>query len=150
MASIQLDSPAFGNHDEIPARYAHTGENISPPLRWSGLPESATELILLCEDPDAPSTTFLHWLVTGIDPASNGVSEGQIPRGGQEWPNGFGEPGWGGPQPPPGDPAHRFVFHLYALGQPIQLPDQPSAYDVHRHVDEAAVASGTTVGLFQR
>ncbi|HEY2672918.1 MAG TPA: YbhB/YbcL family Raf kinase inhibitor-like protein [Rugosimonospora sp.] len=147
MAGIRLDSPAFGDRDEIPGRYAHGGGNVSPPLQWSGLPDSATELVLMCEDPDAP---FLHWLVTGIDPGSLGVDEGQTPPGGREWPNGFGEPGWGGPQPPAGDPAHRYVFHLYALGQPIRLPEEPSAYDVHRHVDEVAVASGSTVGLFQR
>ncbi|GIH20480.1 YbhB/YbcL family Raf kinase inhibitor-like protein [Rugosimonospora africana] len=151
MGSIRVGSPAFGDHDEIPGRYTQTGENVSPPLEWSGLPDSATELVLICEDPDAPGgSPFLHWLVTGIDPGSAGVSEGQPPPGGREWPNGFGDAGWAGPQPPAGDPAHRYVFHLYALGQPIQLPDAPTAYDVHQHVDNAAVASGSTVGMFQR
>lgn len=150
MGSIRLDSPAFGDHEEIPGRHTHTGGNVSPPLTWSGLPDGATELVLICEDPDAPSgSPFLHWLVTGIDPASAGASEGQRPPGGREWPNGFGETGWGGPQPPSGDPPHRYVFHLYALGQPIQLPDAPTAHDVHQHVDSAAVASGSTVGMSQ-
>jgi phosphatidylethanolamine-binding protein (PEBP) family uncharacterized protein len=63
-------------------------------------------LLLLCEDPDAPSGTFLHWLVAGIDPMATGVAEGQT--------NGFGEQGWGGPQPLVGDNAHRYFLRLYA------------------------------------
>jgi hypothetical protein len=150
MTGIQLASPAFTDRDRIPDRFAHDRDNISPALRWSDPPQSAIELILLCEDPDAPGATFLHWLVTGIDPASGGVDEGRIPPGGRAWPNGFGERGWSGPQPPPGDRPHRYVFQLFALGQPIALPAEPSAADVHRHVDNAALATGMTTGLYQR
>ncbi len=150
MAGIQLRSPAFSDHDLIPRRHAHDGGNVSPALQWSGVPDGTAELVLLCEDPDAPGGTFLHWLVTGIDPASTGIGEGQTPPGGQEWPNGFGEKGWGGPQPPVGDDAHRYFFRLYALGQPVRLPAEPGIDDAHRAVDNTASASGTTVGLYQR
>ena len=150
MAGIELRSTAFNDHTFIPGRYAHDGQNQSPALQWSGVPEDASELLLLCEDPDAPRGTFLHWLVTGIDPSAGGVGEGQTPAGGRDWPNGFGETGWGGPQPPPGDRPHRYFFRLYALSQPPQLPEQPTADDVHQAVDEAALASGAIVGLYQR
>ncbi len=150
MSGIQLRSPAFSDHDLIPARHAHDRENLSPALQWSGVPASATELVLLCEDPDAPRGTFLHWLVTGIDPAADGVGEGQVPPHGLLWPNGFGEDGYGGPQPPIGDDAHRYVFRLYALREPVDLPAAPTAEDVHRRVDATAEASGTVVGLYQR
>src|SRR6266536_83279 len=150
MAGIALRSSAFSDHDAIPGRYARDGDNVSPALHWSDVPEGTAELLLLCEDPDAPSGTFLHWLVAGIDPTATGVGEGQTPPGGREWTNGFGETGWGGPQPPVGDDAHRYFFRLYALDRPAQLPAGPTAEDVHRAVDELALASGTTVGTYQR
>jgi Raf kinase inhibitor-like YbhB/YbcL family protein len=150
MAGIELRSPAFSDHDLIPGRHAHDRDNISPALQWSGVPDGTTELVLLCEDPDAPSGTFLHWLITGIDPAATGIGEGQVPRGGQEWINGFGERGWGGPQPPVGDQAHRYFFRLYALPRPVRLPAHLDVDGVHRAVDDAALASGATVGLYQR
>lgn len=150
MEAIELRSPAFSDHDRIPARYAHDRDNVSPALEWSGVPNGTVELLLLCEDPDAPSGTFLHWLVSGIDPATTGVAEGQAPRGGEEWTNGFGEQGWGGPQPPVGDNAHRYFFRLYALPEPAPLPAKPGPNEVHRYVEDAALASGTVVGLYQR
>jgi Raf kinase inhibitor-like YbhB/YbcL family protein len=150
MADIQLRSPAFGDQEPVPRRYAHDQNNVSPPLRWSGIPDGTTELVLLCEDPDAPSGTFLHWLVTGIDPATGGVGEGETPPGGSEMVNGFGERGWAGPQPPVGDRPHRYVFRLYALDHPVQLPVRPDAAAVHRLVDGESLASAVTVGTYRR
>ena len=66
------------------------------------------------------------------------------------WPNDFGEKGWAGPQPPVGDDAHRYFFRLYALRGPARLPTRPTAADMHPAVDDIALASGTTVGLYQR
>ncbi len=150
MAGVELRSTAFSDHDLIPSRHAHDRDNVSPALQWSGIPAGTSELLLVCEDPDAPRGTFLHWLVTGIDPASTGVGEGRTPPGGRAWTNGFGEQGWAGPQPPVGDRAHRYFFRLYALPAPVRLPAKPTAADVHGVVDDTALASGTTVGLYQR
>ncbi|OEJ28422.1 phosphatidylethanolamine-binding protein [Streptomyces agglomeratus] len=150
MAGIELKSSAFDDGAFVPRRYAKDGDDVSPGLSWSGVPEGASELLLLCEDPDAPSGTFVHWLVTGIDPASRGVEPGQSPEGGQARQNGFGESGWGGPLPPPGDKAHRYFFRLYALSGPVDLADDASAEDVHAAVDERQLATGTLVGLYQR
>lgn len=150
MTGIELKSPAFSDHAMIPRQYASDGENVSPPLTWSGVPGDAEELVLLCEDPDAPVGTFLHWLVTGIDPDSTGVDAGQAPADGRAWNNGFGKPGWGGPLPPAGDPAHRYFFRLYALRRRLELPKHPTADDVHRAVTGREQASGTLVGRYQR
>jgi len=103
MNDLQLHSPAFGDQDRIPDRFSRLDGNVSPPLEWSQVPGDAVELLLVCEDPDAPGGTFLHWLVTGIDPATTSLAEGQVPGSGRQWPNGFGKTGWGGPQPPAGD-----------------------------------------------
>ncbi len=150
MAGIEIKSAAFSDHAVIPRRYAKEGENASPPLTWSGVPDDAAELALVCEDPDAPSGTFVHWLVTGIDPRSQGLDTDEQPPGSQPHRNGFGERGWGGPQPPVGDDAHRYFFRLYALPAPVSLPDDATADDVHRVLDRQQLASGTLVGLYQR
>ncbi|MGI5352707.1 YbhB/YbcL family Raf kinase inhibitor-like protein [Streptomyces sp. CA-250714] len=150
MAGIELSSSAFTDHAIIPRRYTRDGDDTSPPLEWSGVPGGTRELLLLCEDPDAPSGTFVHWLVTGIDPEARSVGAGETPRGGTPLTNGFGGSGWGGPMPPAGDEAHRYFFRLYALPEPVQIPDNASAEDVHRAVDGAALASGNIVGLYQR
>ncbi|WP_328619338.1 YbhB/YbcL family Raf kinase inhibitor-like protein [Streptomyces sp. NBC_00354] len=122
MTGIQLTSAVFADHAEIPRRYSGEGEDVSPPLTWTAAPEGTAELLLLCEDPDAPGPTFLHWLVTGIDPWTGGVEEGQEPHGGTSWPNGF------------------------ALSQSVRLHDRPSA----DAVQGKELASGTLVGTYQR
>jgi Raf kinase inhibitor-like YbhB/YbcL family protein len=150
MAGIDLHSSAFDDHAPIPDRYAKDGENVSPPLAWAGVPPGTADLVLLCEDPDAPSGNFLHWLVTGISPNSDGVDAGKSPPGGVPHRNGFREPGWGGPKPPVGDPAHRYFFRLYALPHPFSLPDGVTADEVRQAVQERHFASGTLVGTYQR
>lgn len=150
MSGIELRSNAFGDHDPMPDRLSRKGGNASPPLSWSGVPDNATELVLLCEDPDAGKEPFLHWLVTGIEPASDGSSEGETPAGGRAWTNGFGETGWGGPQPPIGDPPHRYMFQLYAVDSPVVLPATPGTRDVHAALDKQALATGVLTGTFER
>lgn len=150
MANIELRSSAFNDHDMMPRRLSRLGSNVSPPLTWSAPPEETAELMLLVEDPDAEELPFLHWLVYGIDPAVRSVDEGQVPDGGRESINGFGEVGWGGPQPPKGEPPHRYFFRLYALDEPLRLPERPGIQDVHRAVRGHELASGVLVGLFQR
>ena len=149
MAGIELRSSSFSDHDTIPRRHAREAENTSPPLVWSGVPDDAVELALVCEDPDAPTGTFIHWLVTGIDPQTPGVDEGAVPAGGQQHPNGFGEPGWGGPQPPIGDPVHRYFFRVFALGEPVGSVDG-DANAVRAAIEDRQIASGTVVGVYQR
>ncbi|MGK5741577.1 YbhB/YbcL family Raf kinase inhibitor-like protein [Micromonospora sp. URMC 103] len=150
MAGIMMRSTAFNDHDMLPARFSREGGNISPPLEWTTVPDSAAELLLLVEDPDAGRTPFLHWLVTGIRPTPGGVAEGTVPEGAREWPNGFGEVGWGGPQPARGDDPHRYFFRLYAVNRPLELPRAPQATDVHQAVSGHEFASGTIIGLYSR
>lgn len=150
MTGLALRSTAFADHGEIPRRFSRADGNVSPPLEWSGVPDTAEELLLLCEDPDAPRGPFLHWLVTGIDPTVTAAPEGQPPPGGREWPNDFGTPGWGGPHPPVGDRPHRYRFHLYALSGPPRLPARPRARDVERAVEGLVLASGVLEGRYGR
>ncbi|NUT32153.1 MAG: YbhB/YbcL family Raf kinase inhibitor-like protein [Hamadaea sp.] len=149
-SGLTLRAGSFGDHDLMPQHLSKEGGNRSPALEWSGAPVDCTELVLLCEDPDAGATPFLHWLVTGIDPASTGTAEGQPPPGGREWPNDFGDRGYGGPRPPRGDEPHRYYFRLYAVREPVRLPDRPNAAQVRATVEPLAVASGVVVGRFAR
>jgi Raf kinase inhibitor-like YbhB/YbcL family protein len=151
MSDLQLRSPAFSDQERIPDRFSRLGGNVSPPLTWPEVPREALELLLICEDPDAPHGTFLHWLVTGIDPATRSVDEGRVPVAGREWPNSFGESGWGGPQPPPGDEPHRYIFQLHALVRPAHMPPRPGIPQIHEVIKAAGpLASGTLTGTFSR
>lgn len=147
-SGLTLRSSAFGDGDLMPERLSKEGGNKSPALEWSGAPVDTTELVLLCEDPDAGPTPFLHWLVTGIEPTSTGCAEGQLPPGGREWPNGFGERGYGGPRPPKGHEPHHYFFRLYAIREPLQLPDRPGAAQVRTAAEQLAVASGVLLGRY--
>ncbi|HVM53579.1 MAG TPA: YbhB/YbcL family Raf kinase inhibitor-like protein [Acidimicrobiales bacterium] len=149
-AVIELRSPAFSDQTRIPVRYSRLGDNVSPPLEWGDVPEATAELALLCEDPDAPSGTFLHWLVTGLPPHVRSLREGVTPPDATSWANDFGEPAYGGPQPPVGDDAHRYFFRLFALGSPLDIPPDARVDSVRRRLREEALATGTLVGLFAR
>ena len=121
MAGIQLRSPSFGDHQPIPARHAKDHDNLSPALEWSGVPQEAVELAVLCEDPDAPRGTFTHWVLAGLQPTATGLAEGEHPAAAVEGRNDFGEEGWSGPLPPVGDSPHRYFFRVYAASAPLGL-----------------------------
>lgn len=150
MDPIELRSPAFSDHAPIPARFSRDGENTSPTLEWSGVPDTAAELVLLCEDPDAPGGTFVHWVLTGLDPSLTGLAEGEVPAGAVEGANDYGGTGYGGPQPPVGDPAHRYFFRLHAVAEPLGVEPGASADDVRRAMEGKELARGTLVGTYQR
>lgn len=148
--SIQLRSSTFIDHDVLPRQTSKEGDNAAPALEWNGLPEGTAELELVCEDPDAPGGTFLHWMVTGIDPSTSGIGGGEFPDGAVQARNSFGELGWGGPYPPAGDPTHRYFFRVYAANRPLGLGPQATPDDLYDALDEHELARGTLVGLYQR
>jgi Raf kinase inhibitor-like YbhB/YbcL family protein len=148
--SIELTSAAFADGDTIPDKYARLGDNVSPPLAWSGVPEGTIELALIVEDPDAPSGTFTHWIVSGLGPDTEGLAEGELPARAVEGSNDFGEDGYGGPQPPPGDPPHRYVFTLLALGSETELAPGTSAVEFHDAVQGNELARGQLTGRYGR
>ncbi len=146
---LELRSPAFNDGTLIPDRYSRQGGNEVPPLQWTHVPDGTEELALLCEDPDAPGGVFTHWVVTAIPPDVTSI-EDAAPSNAALGRNSFGELGWGGPQPPVGDRAHRYFFRLYAVDRPLGLGEGATAEDVHAAVGNHALATGTLVGLFAR
>jgi Raf kinase inhibitor-like YbhB/YbcL family protein len=112
---IKLSSPAFAAGATIPKQFTCDGQDVSPPLRWSGVPSGAHSLALIVEDPDAPGGTFVHWTLYEIDAGLSAISQGKAPPGAVQGENSFGKSGYGGPCPPKGDKPHRYMFGLYAL-----------------------------------
>jgi Raf kinase inhibitor-like YbhB/YbcL family protein len=150
VAGIALRSPSFGDHQPIPARHAKDHDNLSPALEWSGVPEDAVELAVLCEDPDAPRGSFTHWVLAGLEPTATGLAEGEHPAAAVEGRNDFGEEGWSGPLPPVGGGRHRYVFRVSAASAPLGLVAGASADDLRRALAGRELASGTLVGTYQR
>jgi Raf kinase inhibitor-like YbhB/YbcL family protein len=121
VAEFTLSSSAFAAGQPIPARHTCDGEDASPPLEWSNLPEGTRALALIVDDPDAPGGTFTHWLAWGLDPKAGVVAEGE--RAPAQGRNDFDVAGYRGPCPPPGHGPHRYVFRLFALdAEPAVTP----------------------------
>jgi Raf kinase inhibitor-like YbhB/YbcL family protein len=147
---LKLTSSAFQNNTAMPRRFSCDGDNTSPPLLWTNPPARALSLALTVEDPDAPGGTFVHWTVYGIDPTATQAEEGSVPKGARQGENSFGQRGYDGPCPPKGDNAHRYVFTLYALKAPLDVPAGASPSQVLKAIAKAAIARGRLTGRFKR
>lgn len=132
MAEFRLTSPAFQQDQDLPDRFSADGGNVSPPLEWAGVPEGARELILICDDPDADSGVFTHWIVYGVAASESRLPEG-VPRDAvvdepvelMQGLNEFDESGYTGPTAgdDPDDPLpHRYFFRLFAVDIEVDLP----------------------------
>ena len=123
--TIQVSSSAFTEGAPIRARYTCDGDNVSPPLKWTGVPEGARSLALIADDPDAPGGTWVHWVLYGLPPDASELPEdvsktAGLPSGARQGVSDFGRTGYGGPCPPRGGP-HRYYFKLYALDAEVQV-----------------------------
>jgi Raf kinase inhibitor-like YbhB/YbcL family protein len=124
---MTLQSDAFAEGRAIPRRYTEDGEDLSPPLTWSGQPDGTRELALIVDDPDAPrDEPWVHWVVCKIPADVRTLTEGipqaptlDIPRGAKQGKNSWGTDGYRGPAPPKGHGMHHYHFRLYALDAPI-------------------------------
>ncbi|GAA3829424.1 hypothetical protein GCM10022226_57870 [Sphaerisporangium flaviroseum] len=144
-AGLKVSSPAFAEGAAIPEKYvcsAQGGQDISPPLAWSDVPESARELAIVVDDPDAPGGSYIHWIVTGIPASETSVSEGDPV--GKVMPGSDGKPAYAGPCPPGG--THHYHFILYALRDPITPAGDAGA--VHQHLKDTAITSATTIATW--
>lgn len=150
IATFTLTSAAFSNGNAIPEKYGRKGENVSPPLEWANPPAEAHSFALICDDPDAPSGTWVHWVVYNIPAQTRSLPEAvardpNLPDGSRNGKNSWGDMGYDGPQPPGG--THHYVFKLYALDT---VPDlEPGANKeallaaITRHVVGQAELMGT-------
>jgi Raf kinase inhibitor-like YbhB/YbcL family protein len=148
-STLGLTSTAFLDGTSIPARYTCDGQDIAPSLTWTRVPARARSLALLVEDRDAPGGNFVHWSLYNLPRTSTGTGGG-LPGGSREGQNSFGRAGYSGPCPPHGDPAHHYVFSLYALDEQPELPPGASPDTVRQAITAHAITAGTLTGLYRR
>jgi Raf kinase inhibitor-like YbhB/YbcL family protein len=145
---MELSSSAFAGGQPIPQRHSCEGEDLSPPLSWTDVPEGTSALALMVDDPDAPSGTFTHWLAWGLDPAAGGLAEGQAaPLEGR---NDFGQTGYRGPCPPPGHGPHRYFFRLHALDEELELEAGAARGDFEQALSARSTAVAELMGTYER
>jgi Raf kinase inhibitor-like YbhB/YbcL family protein len=157
-ADLKPDAP-------IPQTFAFngfgcTGDNVSPALNWSNPPDGAKSFAVFVHDPDAKTggAGFWHWIVADIPAGANGLPRGSgtadggaLPAGARQIATDFGVPGWGGPCPPPGEAAHRYVFTVYALKtEKLELPPNPTASLTGFVVNMNAIGSASFTATYGR
>lgn len=151
--TLTVRSPAFKDGETIPARYARSHGNISPPLEWIDPPEGTRSFALIVEDTDAPRGTFRHWAVFDISPDRNRLDEGAGRRGGQltQAANDFGDTGYDGPEPPPGHGPHHYHFRLAALDvDHVDVGPQQRAQAVWEAAQPHILEEAELVGVYER
>ena len=151
---LTLASSAFSDGEPIPLLYSCDGEDVSPPLTWSGVPQGTESLVVIMDDPDAPRETWDHWVVFNIPADAGGLEESQpdtdqLPNGGVHGKNSWGDKEYGGPCPPRG-PAHSYRFFLYAVDVTLEFQLGASKEDVLVGIDGHIVAESFLSGTFER
>ena len=151
--SIKLTSTAFQDGGLIPSNYTCDGANVSPTLNWSGVPPTAKALAIVCEDPDAPGKTWVHWVVYDIPPTTMQLPEGivheeKLSNGSKQGTNDFKNVGYGGPCPPSG--THRYFFRLYALDSETSLGLGATKERLLEAIDGHVLAQGELMGKYKR
>lgn len=152
--ALEVTSTAFRNDETIPRKYTCQGEDVSPPLKFQGIPEGTKSLALICDDPDAPMGTWVHWVAWSIPPSAPGLPEGAakdaaLPGGIRQGLNSWDKHGYGGPCPPAGKP-HRYLFKLYALDFEPELPDTATAREVEIAIRGHIIAEGQLMGKYEK
>jgi len=153
LSKLELKSSAFQPNGTIPRKHTGEGDDVSPPLSWSNLPDGSRALALVCHDPDAPllspgSYGFVHWVLYNI-PAS--VAE--LPEGAQGYTGGannFGKPGYGGPMPPEGHGLHHYYFWLLALDKELDLEPGLSMWKLFERIEPNVIGMNRLVGTYSR
>ncbi len=156
--SFQIQSSAFDDGEPIPDQYTTEGEDISPPLTISGLPEQTQVLALICDDPDAPQPDpWVHWLIWNISASTPSLPDGVSPDeepdevpGARQGINDFDHVGYGGPAPPPGHGPHRYRFTVYALDAELPLVAGANRKELEEAMDDHVIDRDQVIGTYER
>jgi Raf kinase inhibitor-like YbhB/YbcL family protein len=149
MPTLDLSSPAFADGEPIPDEYGYTADDVNPPLTIDGVPPAAASLALVMDDPDAVEPAgkiWDHWVVWNIDPATSEIPEDWNAAGAVEGRNDYGEPGYGGPNPPDGE--HTYRFRLFALDRRLDLEAEATAADLESAMEGAVVDETELEGTY--
>ena len=144
--TIQITSSAFKDGDKVPSRYTCDDQNVSPPLAWTGIPTGTKSLTLIMDDPDAPSGTWVHWVLYNLPPDLSDLDEATSSTG-TDGKNDFNRMGYGGPCPPRGS-AHRYYIKLYALDVRLDLKAGATKSQVENLMRGHILAQGQLMGKY--
>jgi len=152
--TMKLTSTAFAEGQPIPVKHTGQGQDVSPPLKWTDVPPGAKSLALICDDPDAPVGTWVHWVLYGLPPTVTELPEKvpateTLPNGACQGLNDFRRVGYGGPYPPPG-PAHRYFFKLYVLDAELSLKPKATKQELLRAMEGHILAQAQLMGTYRR
>lgn len=149
--ALTVTSTAFSHEADIPIEFTCDGEDVSPDMAWTEVPEGTRSVALICDDPDAPVGTWIHWVLFDM-PADTT----KLPRASQagaapgtDGKNSWKKTGYGGPCPPKGDP-HRYYFKVYALDRLLELDAGATATQVSAAMEGHVAAQGTMMGKYKR
>jgi Raf kinase inhibitor-like YbhB/YbcL family protein len=152
---MELTSPAFAPHGEIPPRHTCEGDDVAPPLHWRDVPATARSLVLIVDDPDAPDPaaprrTWVHWVLFDLPPGASGLpaSGHPLPDGTRTGLNDWNRQGYGGPCPPVG--RHRYFFKLYALDASLGTLSHPTKAAVEQAMKGHVIAQAELIGTYQK
>ena len=150
---MKLTSKAFGTKGMIPPQFTCDGQDISPPLSWSYPPTNTKSLALICDDPDAPGKTWVHWVVYNLPPSSCSLPEAvpagnKILEGGLQGINDFKQLAYGGPCPPGG--THRYFFKIYALDRMLNLQPGATKSELEVVMKGHVIDRGELMGYYSR
>ena len=146
--TIQITSIAFTEGNKIPRIYSCDDQNISPPLAWTGVPTSTVSLALIMDDPDAPSGTWVHWVLYNLPPDLTSLEQGKTGSG-TDGKNDFNRLGYGGPCPPRGS-NHRYMIKIYALDTRLDLKSGANKTQVESAMRGHILAQGQLIGRYSR
>jgi len=152
--ALKVSSPGWKSGETIPKKYTGDGADVSPPLVFEGAPIGTKAFAVICDDPDAPVGTWVHWVIYDVPGGVNGLPEGvptdgSLPDGSRQGRNSWKKSGYGGPSPPPGKP-HRYFFRLYALRTPLGLGPGLSAKAVETAARGKAIETAQYMGVYGR
>ncbi len=150
---IKITSSVFEDGGLIPAKYTCDGADISPPLQWDAVPEGTESIALICDDPDAPMGTWVHWVLFNLpsdakELAQNIPTEETLPNGAKQGVNDFGRIGYGGPCPPSG--THRYFFKIYALDTELGLQAGVNKSQLLKAMEGHILGQNQVVGKYKR
>jgi Raf kinase inhibitor-like YbhB/YbcL family protein len=151
---MKITSATFQPGGPIPVECTCDGEDRSPQLAWSDIPVATRSFALVCDDPDAPRGTWVHWVLFNLPADAVELSPGvprapELPSGARQGINDSGDIGYSGPCPPPGKP-HRYFFRLYSLDTALNLPPGVTRSDLDQAMADHVLAEATVMGTYQR
>jgi len=152
--SLQMSSAAFSSGEAIPKKFTCDGPDVSPQLKWNDPPANTQSMALIMDDPDAPGSTWVHWVLYDLPANTRELPEGvakqeQLSSGARQGRNDFEKTGYGGPCPPPGKP-HRYFFKLYALDNKLNLKSGATKVELERAMKSHVLGQAELIGKYGR